>query len=49
MILADFKWSFSENAPAEDITAMHERVANRLHYVCTKNGGEQSSVYLYAS
>lgn len=39
LILADFKLNFSENASAEEINALHERVAARLHYVCTANGG----------
>lgn len=43
LILADFKWNFSENASAEEINALHERVAARLHYVCTANGGKPFS------
>lgn len=39
LILGDFKLNFSEKSTAEEIEALHSRVAARLNYVCTKNAG----------
>lgn len=39
LILADFKWNFGPKKTQDEINALHERVAKRMHYVCTKNGG----------
>lgn len=39
LILADFKWNFAPGKSQEEIDALHERVAKRLQYVCTENGG----------
>ena len=37
-IAADFKLHFNPDN-AENIAEIHERVARRLHYICTRNGG----------
>lgn len=39
LILADFKWNFSDKSTPEEIDRLHERVAWRLNHVCVKNGG----------
>ena len=39
LIFVDFKWNFSPDKSPQQIDALHERVANRMHYVCTENGG----------
>ncbi|KZO91033.1 ABC1-domain-containing protein [Calocera viscosa TUFC12733] len=38
LIALDYKINFNPNN-VDHIEALHERVAQRLHYVCTKNGG----------
>lgn len=35
---ADFKLNFNPNNP-EEIDALHERVAKRIHHLCVANGG----------